>query len=78
MISVKNVSGFVSVDKDGNWVCTDKKHRRTDRLPNPVSYFLYGVHSSIHSTLVCIHFAYFTTFSIGYYDLVRGGFGNHC
>ncbi|KAG6400712.1 hypothetical protein SASPL_137554 [Salvia splendens] len=36
VISVKNVSGFVSVDKDGNWVCTDKKHRRTDRLPNPV------------------------------------------
>ncbi|KAL1539853.1 hypothetical protein AAHA92_24285 [Salvia divinorum] len=37
VISVKNVSGFVSVDKDGNWVCADRKNRRTERLPDPVA-----------------------------------------
>lgn len=35
MISVKNVSGIVSVDEDGNWICTGK-HSRTDRIQNPV------------------------------------------
>ncbi|PIN23522.1 hypothetical protein CDL12_03770 [Handroanthus impetiginosus] len=36
VMSVKNVAGFVSIDKDGNWVCTDKKNH-TERLPNPVA-----------------------------------------
>lgn len=40
VISVKNMSGFVSTDKDGNWVCTDGKHHRTDVISNPVSCFL--------------------------------------
>lgn len=38
VISVKNVSGIVSVDEDGNWICTGK-HNKTDHIPNPVSYF---------------------------------------
>ncbi|XP_073297839.1 uncharacterized protein [Primulina huaijiensis] len=37
VISVKNVSGFISVDKDGNWVCTSGKHRKTELIPNPVA-----------------------------------------
>ncbi|KAL9164231.1 hypothetical protein ABFS82_06G091700 [Erythranthe guttata] len=36
VISVKNLSGFVSTDKDGNWLCTDGKHHKTDLVPNPV------------------------------------------
>lgn len=36
VISVKNISGFVSTDKDGNWVCTDGKHHKTDVVENPV------------------------------------------
>ncbi|KAI3471312.1 hypothetical protein Pfo_027975 [Paulownia fortunei] len=37
VITVKNVSGFVSTDKDGNWVCTDGKHHKPDLIPNPVA-----------------------------------------
>ncbi|KAL7106673.1 hypothetical protein ACP275_06G008600 [Erythranthe tilingii] len=37
VISVKDVSGFVSIDKDNNWVCTDANNRKTERFPNPVS-----------------------------------------
>lgn len=37
MISVKNVSGIVSIDKDNNWVCTDAKNHKRERLPDPVS-----------------------------------------
>lgn len=40
VVSVKNISGFVTTDKDGNWVCTDGKHHKTDVIPNPVSCFL--------------------------------------
>ncbi|KAL6527033.1 hypothetical protein OROGR_016123 [Orobanche gracilis] len=36
VISVKNISGFVSTGKDGNWVCTDGNHHKTNRIPNPV------------------------------------------
>ncbi|GFQ08701.1 hypothetical protein PHJA_003014100 [Phtheirospermum japonicum] len=36
VISVKSLSGFVSTDKDGNWLCTDGKHHRTNLIPNPV------------------------------------------
>ncbi|KAL0403349.1 UNVERIFIED_CONTAM: hypothetical protein Sradi_1975700 [Sesamum radiatum] len=36
VISVKNVSGFVSCDNDGNWVCTGK-HHKTEQIPNPVA-----------------------------------------
>lgn len=37
VISVKNVSGFVSVDKDGNWECMGGDKHKTERLPDPVS-----------------------------------------
>ncbi|KAI3457854.1 hypothetical protein Pfo_014517 [Paulownia fortunei] len=37
VISVKNVSGFVSIDNNNNWVCTDAKNRKTEQLPNPVA-----------------------------------------
>ncbi|PIM98423.1 hypothetical protein CDL12_29100 [Handroanthus impetiginosus] len=36
VISVKNVSGYVSTDQDGNWVCTGK-HHKTEHIPNPVA-----------------------------------------
>lgn len=36
VISVKNISGFVSTDKDGNWLCTDGKQHKTNLIPNPV------------------------------------------
>lgn len=39
VISVKNLSGFVSVEGDGSWVCTGSstsKHK-TQRLPDPVA-----------------------------------------
>ncbi|OIT40028.1 hypothetical protein A4A49_19329 [Nicotiana attenuata] len=35
IVCVKNVSGFVSVDKDGRWVCTGG--HKTERLPDPVT-----------------------------------------
>nr|GMD58499.1 Plasma membrane isoform 1 [Ipomoea batatas] len=37
VISVKNVSGFVSVDKDGNWECMGGDKHKTERLPDPVA-----------------------------------------
>lgn len=37
VISVKNVSGSVHVDKDGSWVCTGRKTNKTERLPDPVA-----------------------------------------
>ncbi|KAL3630815.1 hypothetical protein CASFOL_023799 [Castilleja foliolosa] len=38
VITVKNnVSGYVSVDKDNNWVCTNAKSRKTERFPDPVA-----------------------------------------
>ncbi|XP_051126109.1 uncharacterized protein LOC127248020 [Andrographis paniculata] len=38
VISVKNVSGLVSIDKNGNWVCAaDQKHHKTEHLPDPVA-----------------------------------------
>ncbi|XP_059304341.1 uncharacterized protein LOC132056253 [Lycium ferocissimum] len=35
VVCVKNISGFVSVDKDGRWVCTGG--HKTERLPDPVA-----------------------------------------
>lgn len=37
VISVQNLSGFVSVDGDGSWVSTGQSSYRTDRRPDPVS-----------------------------------------
>ncbi|KAG8381505.1 hypothetical protein BUALT_Bualt06G0128800 [Buddleja alternifolia] len=36
VISVKNISGVVSIDKDGNWMCTNDKNHTTETIPNPV------------------------------------------
>ncbi|KAG8381678.1 hypothetical protein BUALT_Bualt06G0146500 [Buddleja alternifolia] len=36
VISVQNVSGFVSIDKDGNWMCTNAKNHKIETIPNPV------------------------------------------
>lgn len=41
VISVKNISGYVSTDKEGNWVCTDAKLHKTDVITNPVSFFVF-------------------------------------
>lgn len=41
VISVKNISGFVSTDKDGNWLCTDGKQHHTNLIPNPVRCFSF-------------------------------------
>jgi hypothetical protein len=34
VVAIKNLSGFVEVDKDGNWY-TEKK-RKQEVIPNPV------------------------------------------
>ncbi|KAG9133909.1 hypothetical protein Leryth_004628 [Lithospermum erythrorhizon] len=38
VISVKHdISGFVTIDKDGTWVCTGSHKHQTVRIPNPVT-----------------------------------------
>ncbi|XP_010528663.1 PREDICTED: uncharacterized protein LOC104805712 [Tarenaya hassleriana] len=37
VISVKNLSGFVSVRSDGSWVCEGGKSHRTETYPDPVA-----------------------------------------
>ena len=34
VVAIKNLSGFVEIDKDGNWY-TEKK-RKQETIPNPV------------------------------------------
>lgn len=41
VISVKDLSGNVWIDKDNNWVCDDRMNHKAERLPNPVSYFIH-------------------------------------
>lgn len=36
VISVKNLSGFVSVNGDGSWICEGGSKRKTERFPDPV------------------------------------------
>ncbi|XP_059456994.1 uncharacterized protein LOC132186895 [Corylus avellana] len=36
VISVKNLSGFLSVSADGSWVCEGGSKHKTERLPDPV------------------------------------------
>ncbi|XP_062147395.1 uncharacterized protein LOC133855280 [Alnus glutinosa] len=37
VISVKNLSGFLSVNADGSWVCEGGSKHKTERLPDPVA-----------------------------------------
>lgn len=37
MISVKNLSGFVSLNADGSWNCESGGKHKIERLPDPVS-----------------------------------------
>ncbi|XP_022878038.1 uncharacterized protein LOC111396017 isoform X2 [Olea europaea var. sylvestris] len=37
VISVMNVSGFISIDKNGNWVCTGGRSNKTTCLPDPTA-----------------------------------------
>ncbi|XP_062200801.1 uncharacterized protein LOC133903433 isoform X2 [Phragmites australis] len=36
VVAIKNFSGFVEVDKDGNWSCPSDKKRKQEIFPNPV------------------------------------------
>ncbi|KAL6642624.1 hypothetical protein ACP70R_020805 [Stipagrostis hirtigluma subsp. patula] len=36
VVAIKNCSGFVEVDKDGNWSCPTDKKRKQEIIPNPV------------------------------------------
>jgi hypothetical protein len=40
VVVIKNFSGFIEVDKDGNWSCPTDKKRKQEIIPNPV--FIYG------------------------------------
>lgn len=56
MVAIKNLSGFVEADKDGNWSCpTDKKHKH-EIFPNPVCGLTTT--SSVHRQLQCIAVCY--------------------
>uniref|UniRef100_A0A5B7BNZ4 Putative Plasma membrane isoform 1 n=1 Tax=Davidia involucrata TaxID=16924 RepID=A0A5B7BNZ4_DAVIN len=37
VFSVQNLSGFVSIDADGSWVCTGGNRHKTERHPDPVA-----------------------------------------
>ncbi|KAK4572195.1 hypothetical protein RGQ29_030570 [Quercus rubra] len=37
VISVKNISGFVSVNSDGSWVCEGGSKHKAERFPDPVA-----------------------------------------
>lgn len=37
VISIQNLSGFVSIDGDGSWVSAGRSSHKTDRRPDPVS-----------------------------------------
>ncbi|KAM4076797.1 hypothetical protein ACJW30_12G091600 [Castanea mollissima] len=37
VISVKNISGFVSVNTDGSWVCEGGSKHKAERFPDPVA-----------------------------------------
>ncbi|XP_059282540.1 uncharacterized protein LOC132036262 isoform X1 [Lycium ferocissimum] len=37
VICVKNISGFVAIDKDGNWVCAGGHKHKTQHLSDPVA-----------------------------------------
>ncbi|KAJ4958568.1 hypothetical protein NE237_025679 [Protea cynaroides] len=37
VITVKNYAGFVGIDADGTWVCTNDSKRKTERYPDPVA-----------------------------------------
>jgi hypothetical protein len=41
VISVKNLSGFLSVNADGSWVCEGGSKHKTERLPDPVSQIFF-------------------------------------
>lgn len=54
-MSVKNISGFVTFDRDGSWVCQGNDKHKEERLPDPVSLnsrFLCTA-TSITLVLVC-------------------------
>ncbi|KAK3157247.1 hypothetical protein QOZ80_2AG0118290 [Eleusine coracana subsp. coracana] len=36
VVAIKNFSGFIEVDKDGNWSCPTDKKRKQEIIPNPV------------------------------------------
>jgi len=36
VVAIKNFSGFVEADKDGNWSCPTDKKRKQEIIPNPV------------------------------------------
>lgn len=45
LISVKNLSGFISVNADGAWACEGGSKHKAECLPDPVS------HNSVPSLL---------------------------
>lgn len=38
VVSVKNFSGFVSINGDGSWVCEGQHGHRSQHYPDPVSH----------------------------------------
>ncbi|KAL5973876.1 hypothetical protein ACLOJK_030535 [Asimina triloba] len=36
VVAVRNFSGFVDIEKDGSWICSDSKSRRKELHPDPV------------------------------------------
>lgn len=54
VISVKNLSGFVSINEDGSWTCEGGSGHRAEHHPDPVSH-----HAQMSTSLelgVCFHY----------------------
>jgi hypothetical protein len=45
---VKNFSGFVQVNKEGNWTCTSEKKHKTETHPDPVNNIFCSLNFSFH------------------------------
>lgn len=52
VISVKNVSGFVSINDDGSWTSEGGRSHRKERIPDPVIHHAHMPASSATQSIL--------------------------
>ncbi|MBA0764240.1 hypothetical protein Gotri_013604, partial [Gossypium trilobum] len=55
VISVKNVSGFVSINDDGSWTSEGGRSHRKERIPDPVSHHARMAASSATQSILLLN-----------------------
>lgn len=59
VVAVRNFSGYIQVDKEGNWTCISDKKHKAETHPDPVNNFFGSLNILLYSLWLELSLLYY-------------------